>query len=84
MDKLRCIGDRVMGTLMSVCRELLVISVIVWAGFHYGDKSELGVVDSIMNQPVHVRQQSLFLWLRATFKNNICIHTKIVIQLEEV
>ena len=30
--------------------------VIVWAGFHYGEKSELAVLDSTMNAPHHTVQ----------------------------
>ena len=50
-------------------------SVIVWAGFHCGGKSELVVLDGIMNQQVyrHVLQQSLLSWARATVHNNFVL-----------
>ena len=47
-------------------------SVTVWAGFNYGGKNELVVLDGIMNQQFYRRvlQQSLLPWTRVTFQNN--------------
>ena len=67
-------GDRHIDVCVQGTDDNVVPPVIVWTGFHRGDRSELVVLmlDGIMTQQVYkrVQQENILSWARATFQNN--------------